>query len=63
MTSWAAYDPTAVGTRLGGSLRRPAAPRPHPDNSPARSYPRDPARLKHFPAPAADIRAQMTAKG
>ena len=25
--AWAAYDPTAVGTRLGGSLRRPAAER------------------------------------
>src|SRR5687768_7469652 len=25
--AWAAYDPVAVGTRLGGSLRRPAAER------------------------------------
>jgi hypothetical protein len=25
--AWAAYDPTAVGTRLGGTLRRPAAER------------------------------------
>ena len=25
--AWAAYDATAVGTRLGGSLRRPAAER------------------------------------
>src|SRR5262245_42710554 len=23
--AWAAYDPVAVGTRLGGTLRRPAA--------------------------------------
>ncbi len=25
--AWAAYDPVAVGTRLGGTLRRPAAER------------------------------------
>jgi hypothetical protein len=36
--AWAAYDPTAVGTRLGGTLRRPAAERTDAYKSQAVSY-------------------------
>lgn len=36
--AWAAYDPVAVGTRLGDSLRRPAAERTVANKSEAISY-------------------------
>lgn len=36
--AWAAYDPTAVGTRLGASLRRPADERTDANKSRAVSY-------------------------
>jgi hypothetical protein len=36
--AWAAYDATAVGTRLGGSLRRPAAERTLENKSKAIGY-------------------------
>ncbi|HEY6710252.1 MAG TPA: calcium-binding protein, partial [Actinomycetota bacterium] len=36
--AWAAYDPVAVGTRLGGSLRRPPAERTDAYKSQAISY-------------------------
>jgi hypothetical protein len=36
--AWAPYDPVAVGTRLGGSLRRPAAERTLAYKSVAISY-------------------------
>ena len=36
--AWAAYDPVAVGTRLGGTLRRPAAERTEANKAEAISY-------------------------
>jgi hypothetical protein len=61
--AWAAYDATAVGTRLGGSLRRPAAERTLADKSMAISYAAYRALLNLFPAKAADFTAFMTALG
>ena len=54
--AWAAYDPTAVGTRLGGSLRRPAAERTDAYKSQAISYAGYRALLNLFPARSADFR-------
>jgi hypothetical protein len=48
--AWAAYDATAVGTRLGGSLRRPAAERTLAYKSMAISHAAYRALLNLFPA-------------
>jgi hypothetical protein len=61
--AWAAYDATAVGTRLGGTLRRPAAERTDAYKSQAISYAAYRALLNLFPARSADFRAFMTAMG
>ena len=61
--AWAAYDPVAVGTRLGGSLRRPAAERTTAYKSMAISYAAYRALLNLYPAKAADFTAFMTALG
>jgi hypothetical protein len=61
--AWAAYDATAVGTRLGGSLRRPAAERTLAYKSMAISYAAYRALLNLFPAKAGDFTAFMTAIG
>ncbi|HEV2824144.1 MAG TPA: phosphoesterase, partial [Actinomycetota bacterium] len=61
--AWAAYDAKAVGTRLGGSLRRPAAERTDAYKSQAVSYAAYRALLNVFPARAADFRGLMTAMG
>jgi hypothetical protein len=61
--AWAAYDPTAVGTRLGGSLRRPAAERNDAYKSQAVSYAAYRALLNLFPARAGDFRGLLTAMG
>ncbi len=61
--AWAAYDATAVGTRLGGSLRRPAAERTLERKSEAISYAAYRALLNLFPAKAGDFRAFLTALG
>ena len=61
--AWAAYDATAVGTRLGGSLRRPAAERTLAYKSTAISYAAYRALLGVYPAKAADFTAFMTALG
>ncbi|HET9291104.1 MAG TPA: hypothetical protein VFQ49_08475, partial [Actinomycetes bacterium] len=61
--AWAAYDPTAVGTRLGGSLRRPAAERTDAYKSQAVSYAAYRALLNLFPARQADFGALMTGMG
>jgi hypothetical protein len=47
--AWAAYDPVAVGTRLGGSLRRPAEERTVANKSKAISYAAYRALLDLFP--------------
>ena len=61
--AWAAYDATAVGTRLGGSLRRPAAERNDAYKSMAISFAAYRALLNLYPAKAADFRALMTGMG
>jgi hypothetical protein len=61
--AWAAYDPVAVGTRLGGSLRRPAAERTDAYKSQAVSYAAYRALLNLFPARSADFRGLMAAMG
>jgi uncharacterized protein DUF6851/vanadium-dependent haloperoxidase-like protein len=61
--AWAAYDATAVGTRLGASLRRPAQERTEAHKSQAISYAAYRALLNLFPARSADFRAFMTAMG
>ena len=61
--AWAAYDPTAVGTRLGGTLRRPAAERTEANKSLAVSMAGYRALLNLFPALAADFRTLMTGMG
>jgi hypothetical protein len=61
--AWAAYDARAVGTRLGGSLRRPAEERTLAYKSMAISYAAYRTLLNLFPAKAADLTAFMTALG
>ena len=61
--AWAAYDGTAVGTRLGGSLRRPPAERTDAYKSQAVSYAAYRALLNLFPARSADFRGLMTGMG
>jgi hypothetical protein len=58
---WAAYDPVAVGTRLGGSLRRPPAERTDAYKGQAVSVAAYRALLDLFPTRAADFRALLTA--
>jgi hypothetical protein len=61
--AWAAYDATAVGTRLGGSLRRPAAERDDAHKSMAISFAAYRTLLNLYPAKSADFRALLTAMG
>ena len=61
--AWAAYDATAVGTRLGGTLRRPADERTVDYKSKAISYASYRVLLDLFPSRAADFTAFMTALG
>src|SRR4051812_22367781 len=49
--AWAAYDPIAVGTRLGGSLRRPEAERTAANKAEAISYAAYRALVDLFPQP------------
>ncbi len=55
--AWAPYDAVAVGTRLGGSLRRPAEERTADYKAKAISYAAYRANLDLFPARAADFAA------
>ena len=61
--AWAPYDPTAVGTELGGTLRRPAAERTMEYKSEAISYAAYRAASDLFPAKAGDFAAFMTTLG
>jgi hypothetical protein len=49
--AWAAYDPVAVGTRLGGTLRRPPAERTLARKSKAISFAAYRALLNLYPQP------------
>ena len=61
--AWAPYDPVAVGTRLGGTLRRPAAERLAEYKSKAISYAAYRAATDLFPAKTGDFAAFMTILG
>ena len=61
--AWAAYDATAVGTRLGGSLRRPADERTADYKSKAISYAAYRALLDLFPSRSGDLVGLMNGLG
>lgn len=61
--AWAAYDATAVGTRLGSSLRRPAAERTTAYKSAAMSFAAYRVLLDLFPARSGDFTAFMRELG
>jgi len=61
--AWAAYDPVARGTRLGASLRRPAAERTLANKNKAISFAAYKALVDLFPARQFDFAEQMTALG
>jgi hypothetical protein len=61
--AWAAYDATAVGTRLGGSLRRPSSEWTANYKSKAISYAAYRALLDLFPTNPVDFAGFMAALG
>ena len=61
--AWAAYHPTAVGTRLGGSLRRPADEHTDAYKSEATSVAAYRVLLSLFPSRAADFRGLLSGMG
>jgi hypothetical protein len=61
--AWAAYDDTAVGTRLGSTLRRPPAERTLANKNAAISHASCKALLGAFPAQAEFVRAEMRRLG
>jgi hypothetical protein len=61
--AWAAYDDKAVGTRLGGSLRRPAAERTLANKNRAISHASYRSLLGAFPAQAEFVRGEMQRLG
>jgi hypothetical protein len=67
--AWAAYDAVAKGTRLGGSLRRPAAERTLANKEKAISFAAYRVLTDLFPNPphanmgTVDLRGQMTSRG
>ena len=63
--AWAAYDDKAVGTRLGGTLRRPAVERTQANKEEAIAYAIHGAMLYAFPQPElqARIHAEMEKMG
>ncbi|WP_345559449.1 vanadium-dependent haloperoxidase [Nonomuraea rosea] len=61
--AWAAYDGVAVGTRLGGSLRRPAAERTQANKAEAISFAAHLAAVDLYPAQRAGFDALMAELG
>ncbi|HET6752083.1 MAG TPA: vanadium-dependent haloperoxidase [Actinomycetes bacterium] len=61
--AWAAYDANAVGTRLGGALRRPPAERTPANKRMAISFAAYRALVNLFPARTASFDAVMAALG
>ena len=61
--AWAAYDSKAVGTRLGGQLRRPVAERTRSNKEIAISYAAYRALLDLYPAQSATFRQAMLERG
>jgi hypothetical protein len=58
--AWAAYDPVAVGTRMGGNLRQPAAERTLDNKNRAVSFAAYATLVDLFPARQGIYRQQMT---
>lgn len=61
--AWAAYDSVAVGTRLGGTLRRPVSERTMPNKRKAMSFAAYRALVDLFPTEVAKFNAAMTQLG
>jgi hypothetical protein len=61
--AWAAYDPVAVGTRLGANLRRPTAERTQANKERAVSFAAYLALVDLFPARQAAFAQQMATLG
>jgi hypothetical protein len=61
--AWAAYDPRAVGTRLGGSLRRPPAERTLANKNTAISYAAYRTLVNLFPARSGAFDTVMASLG
>ncbi|MCB1187991.1 vanadium-dependent haloperoxidase [bacterium] len=61
--AWAAYDDVAVGTRLGGSLRRPEAERTRQNKETAMAYACHDTLLFVYPEDAAYINGEMRRMG
>ena len=61
--AWAAYDPVAVGTRLGGNLRQPAAERTPDNKTKAVSFAAYASLVDLFPARQGIYRQQMADLG
>lgn len=61
--AWSAYDGVAVGTRLGGSLRRPEPERTEENKNKAISYAAYRALVDLFPSRKADFDAKMASLG
>ena len=61
--AWAAYDEKAVGTRLGGKLRRPAAERTEANKAKAIGHATYRAMMYLFPEDAVWIKTQVRARG
>lgn len=61
--AWAAYDARAVGTRLGGSLRRPEAERTEANKRKAVSFAAYRALVDLYPAEVARFNAKMAELG
>ena len=61
--AWAAYDDAAIGTRLGGTLRRPPAERTAANKVEAVSYAAYRTLVDLFPAQTARFDARMAALG
>ncbi len=61
--AWAAYDPKAVGTRLGGTFRRPAAEWTNANKDKAVSYAAYRALVDQFPTEKANFDTLMNSMG
>jgi hypothetical protein len=61
--AWAAYDPVAVGTRLGGALRRPTAEQGPAEKAAAMSYAAHLAAVDLFPHQVASFDEQLRDQG
>lgn len=61
--AWSAYDATAVGTRFGGTLRRPSTERNWKNKYATISYAAHRALVNLYPAQKANLDAKLAAQG